>query len=78
MSTNQDTATQNRKLWRSRLSYSTALLIIMVSSGTAAGIYSYRFGKEALRGVRPSPPSVKLPTLQPTAPPSPPRGINSR
>jgi len=58
--------TAKRQLWRSRLSYSMVLLILMIGSGTAAGIYSYNFGKEALRGVRPSPPSVRLPTVKPT------------
>ncbi len=63
--------TEKRQIWRSRLSYSMVLLIIMIVSGTAAGIYSYNFGKEALRGVRPSPPSVRLPTLKPA--PTPPK-----
>jgi len=57
---------QKRQLWRSRLSYSMVLLILMIGTGTAAGIYSYNFGKEALREVRPSPPSVRLPTVPPT------------
>jgi len=67
----QNTAGENqkRKLWRSRLSYSMVLLIMMIGSGTAAGIYSYNFGREALREVRPSPPSVRLPTVKPTPTP---------
>jgi hypothetical protein len=66
MTATKDLTAEKQKLWRSHLSYSMVLLIMMIGSGTAAGIYSYNFGKEALRGVRPSPPSVRLPTVKPT------------
>jgi len=61
---------RKRKRWRAHLSYSVALLILMLILGIGAGLYAYRFGQEALRGVKPSPPSVRLPTIAPdvTAP----------
>ncbi|MFN3927327.1 MAG: hypothetical protein ACK4QL_08385 [Pseudanabaenaceae cyanobacterium] len=64
-------ARRREKRWRIHLSYSFVLLILMIGLGTAAGIVGYEFGREALRGVKPSPPSVKLPTIAPEAPPPP-------
>lgn len=56
---------RRRKRWRSHLTYSAVLLLLMLGSGTAAGLYAYKFGQEALKGVKPSPPSVRLPTIAP-------------
>lgn len=52
-----------------RFSYSLLLLLAMVVVGSVAGIVAYRFGKQALEGVNPSPAGIKLPKVSP--PPKP-------
>ncbi len=51
-----------------RFTYSLLLLLAMVVVGSVAGIVAYRFGKQALEGVNPSPAGIKLPKVSP--PPS--------
>lgn len=52
-----------------RLSYSLLLLLAMVVVGSVAGLVAYRFGKQALEGVNPSPAGIKLPKVSPPAKP---------
>ncbi len=52
-----------------RLSYSLMLLIAMLVVGFVAGLVAYKFGKQALEGVNPSPAGIKLPKVSP--PPKP-------
>lgn len=52
-----------------KLSYSLLLLIGMIFVGSVAGLVAYRFGKQALEGVNPSPAGIKLPKVSP--PPKP-------
>ncbi|MFN4978878.1 MAG: hypothetical protein ACK5H8_03775 [Pseudanabaena sp.] len=49
-----------------RFSYSLLLLLAMVIVGSVAGIVAYRFGKQALEGVNPSPAGIKLPKISPS------------
>jgi len=49
-----------------RFSYSLLLLLAMVVVGSVAGIVAYRFGKQALEGVNPSPAGIKLPKVSPS------------
>ncbi|WP_055076065.1 hypothetical protein [Pseudanabaena sp. 'Roaring Creek'] len=53
-----------------RLSYSLLLLFAMIVVGTLAGLASYKFGKQALEGVNPSPAGIKLPKASPVSKPS--------
>lgn len=52
-----------------RFSYSLLLLLAMVVVGSISGIVAYRFGKQALEGVNPSPAGIKLPKVSPPAKP---------
>ncbi|BBC24594.1 hypothetical protein [Pseudanabaena sp. ABRG5-3] len=52
-----------------RLSYSLLLLLAMVVVGSIAGLVAYRFGKQALEGVNPSPAGIKLPKVSPSPKP---------
>ncbi|MBD2176674.1 hypothetical protein H6F42_07060 [Pseudanabaena sp. FACHB-1998] len=52
-----------------RLSYSLILLFAMIVVGSVAGMVAYRFGKQALEGVNPSPAGIKLPKASPAAKP---------
>lgn len=52
-----------------RLSYSLLLLLAMVVVGSIAGLVAYRFGKQALEGVNPSPAGIKLPKVSPVPKP---------
>ncbi|MFM7888079.1 MAG: hypothetical protein ACKPCM_15620 [Pseudanabaena sp.] len=49
-----------------RFSYSLLLLLAMVIVGAVAAIVAYRFGKQALEGVNPSPAGIKLPKVSPS------------
>ncbi len=52
-----------------RLTYSLILLLAMLVVGSVAGMLSYKFGKQALEGVNPSPAGIKLPKLSPAPKP---------
>jgi len=52
-----------------RLSYSLLLLFAMIVVGSVAGLVSYKFGKQALEGVNPSPAGIKLPKVSPVSKP---------
>ncbi len=52
-----------------RLSYSLMLLFAMVIVGSVAGLVAFRFGKQALEGVNPSPAGIKLPKASPVSKP---------
>jgi len=52
-----------------RFSYSLLLLLAMVVVGSISGIVAYRFGKQALEGVNPSPAGIKPPKVSPPAKP---------
>ncbi|PZO40829.1 MAG: hypothetical protein DCF19_10995 [Pseudanabaena frigida] len=52
-----------------RLSYSLLLLFAMIVVGTVAGLVAYKFGKQALEGVNPSPSGIKLPKTSPAPKP---------
>ena len=54
---------------RFRLSYSLLLLLTMVVVGLVSGVVAYRFGKQSLEGVNPSPAGIKLPKASPAAKP---------
>jgi hypothetical protein len=53
-----------------RLTYSLLLLLGMVVVGSVAGLVAYKFGKQALEGVNPSPAGIKLPKISPPAKPN--------
>jgi hypothetical protein len=52
-----------------RLSYSLLLLFAMLIVGSVAGLVAFRFGKQALEGVNPSPAGIKLPKSSPVSKP---------
>jgi hypothetical protein len=52
-----------------RLTYSLLLLFAMIVVGSVAGLVAYRFGKQALEGVNPSPAGIKLPKASPVSKP---------
>jgi hypothetical protein len=52
-----------------RLSYSLLLLFAMIVVGSVAGMVAYRFGKQSLEGVNPSPAGIKLPKVSPVVKP---------
>lgn len=59
---------------RFRLTYSLLLLFTMVVVGLVAGLVAYRFGKQALEGVNPTPAGIKSPKVLPsTKPKDPPK-----
>ncbi len=54
---------------RFRLSYSLLLLLAMIVVGSVSGLVAYKFGKQALEGVNPSPTGIKLPKISPVPKP---------
>ena len=52
-----------------RLSYSLLLLFAMIIVGSVAGLVAFKFGKQALEGVNPSPAGIKLPKANPVSKP---------